>query len=111
VVGTSADDARAKPLETRAGAEVYGSPSICQAPFGARNSPKFSPRVSADARAAMRRFVRPHQHLEIFFGIYVRPGFQQRAVQAALGQNFRAMPPPAPEPMMQTSYCFGERIT
>jgi hypothetical protein len=22
-----------------------------------------------------------------------------------------AVPPPAPDPMMQTSYCFGERIT
>ena len=24
---------------------------------------------------------------------------------------FAAIPPPAPEPIMQTSYCFGERIT
>ena len=59
-----------------------------QAPLGARNSPKFSLRVTADARAAMRQFVRPHQHLEIFFGIYLRTGFQQNNVEAALGENF-----------------------
>src|SRR5260370_336827 len=46
-------------------------------------------RGSANAGAAMRQFVRPGKHLEIFFGIKIGPGFEQNAVEAPLGKNLR----------------------
>src|SRR5207253_9500479 len=58
-------------------------------PVGCEELAEILPCGSAHPGAAVRQFVRPHEHLEIFFGSDVRPGFQQGAVQAALGENLR----------------------
>src|SRR5207253_7934547 len=81
------DDARTKPLKTRAGSGSVRLAFNFPRAIGSKELAEIFARMAADAGAAMRRFVRPHQHLEIFFGIYVGPGFQQRAVQAALGED------------------------
>src|SRR5216110_2282176 len=93
------------------GAEVYGSPSICQAPLGARNSPKFS---RAWPPTPAPRCGDSYGHMSIlksFSGFRFAPASSSTQLRPPSVRIFAAMPPPAPEPIMQTSYCFGERIT
>src|SRR6266849_3503868 len=93
------------------GAEVYGSPSIFHAPFGARNSPKFSwawPPTPAPRCGASYGHI---SILKSFSGFTFGPASSNTQFKPPSARTFAAMPPPAPEPMMQTSYCFGERIT
>src|SRR6266576_3205613 len=86
------------------GAEVYGSPSIFQAPLGARNSPKFS-----RARPPMPapRCGASYGHISIlksFSGFTFGPASSSAQFRPPSVRILAAMPPPAPEPMMQTSY-------
>src|SRR5437899_2580671 len=93
------------------GAEVYGSPSIFHAPFGARNSPKFS---LALPPTPAPRWGASYGHINIlksFSGMMLGPASRSAQFKPPSVRIFAAIPPPAPEPMMQTSYCFGERIT
>src|SRR5229473_3769376 len=93
------------------GAEVYGSPSICHAPFGARNSLKFSPALPPTPAP---RCANSYGHISIlksFSGLTFGPASSSTQFRPPSVRTFAAMPPPAPEPMMHTSYCFGERIT
>src|SRR5204863_8998235 len=87
VIGAAADDARTKPLKTRAGSGSVGFAFNSPSTIGGKELAEIFARVTADAGAAMRGFIRPHQHLEIFFRIYVGSSFQQRAVQATLCEN------------------------
>src|SRR5260370_34485328 len=93
MIGAAADDARAEPLDTRAGSRSVRLALNLPRAIRRQEFAEIFARMSSYARAAMRRFVRPHQHLEIFLGIYVRSGFQQRAVQAAFGENLRGHAP------------------
>src|SRR6266478_2727014 len=93
------------------GAEVYGSPSMFHAPFGARNSPKFS---RACPPTPAPRCGASYGHISIlksFSGLTFGPASSSAQFRPPSVRIFAAMPPPAPEPMMQTSYCFCERIT
>src|SRR6202158_5005683 len=93
------------------GAEVYGSPSISQAPLGARNSPKFS---RAWPPTPAPRCGNSYGHISIlksFSGFTFGPASSSTQFRPPSVRIFAAIPPPAPEPIMQTSYCFGERIT
>ena len=88
MISAAAHDAGTKPLKIGAGS---GSVRLALDVPGAVGSEKFAEIFagpSADARATMRRFVRPHQHLEIFFGMNLRPGFEQGAAEAAFGEDF-----------------------
>src|SRR2546430_11135987 len=89
MIGTATDDARAEPLEICARRRGIGLAINLPGPVGREELAEILPRCSAHAGAAVRQFVRPHEHLEAFFGSDVRPGFQQGAVQAALGENLR----------------------
>ena len=66
---------------------------------------------AADAGSPMGQLVGPHMLFEILLGIQRGPSLEHDNIQSALGQHFGAVPPPAPDPMMQTSYYFGERTT
>src|SRR5882762_2141617 len=93
------------------GAEVYGSPSMFHAPLGARNSPKFSlalPPTPAPRCGASYGHI---SILKSFSGFTFGPASSSTQFRPPSVRIFAATPPPAPEPMMQTSYCFGERIT
>src|SRR5207249_241238 len=87
VIGAAPDDTRTKPLKARAGSGSVRLAFNLPCAIRSKELAEIFARVATDARAAMRRFVRPHQHLEIFFRIYVGSSFQQRAVQATLGEN------------------------
>src|SRR5437667_4615821 len=69
VVGAPADDARTKPLEIRTRRRSIRLAINLPGPVGREELAKIFAGVAAHARAAVRRFVRPHEHLEIFFGI------------------------------------------
>src|SRR6266851_8829560 len=93
------------------GAEVYGSPSMFHAPLGARNSPKFS---AALPPTPTPRCGNSYGHISIlksFSGLMLGPASSKTQFRPPSVRILAAMPPPAPEPIMQTSYCFGERIT
>ena len=90
MIRPAADDARTKPLKigTRSGniRLAFNLPSTVRRQKFAEVFAGFS----ADADAAMRQVVRPHEHLVVFFGMDLRPGFQQSDVEAAFGENFRS---------------------
>src|SRR5712692_387952 len=87
VVGAPSDDAGAKPLKIGAGRGSVRLAVDGPRAVGGQKLAEIIARVTSDSRAAVRKFVRPRQHLEIFCGIYVRASFQQDAVEAALGEN------------------------
>src|SRR5713226_7250855 len=93
------------------GAEVYGSPSICHAPLGARNSLKFSPALPPTPAPRCGNSYGHISILKSFSGVMFGPASSSTQFSPPSVRIFAAMPPPAPEPIMQTSYCFGERIT
>src|ERR1700730_4176619 len=88
VIGAATNDARTKPLEVRAWRGSIGLAVDDPCAVGRKKFAKIFARVTANARATMRQFVRPHQHFEIFLGVYRRPGFQQDNIQATFGENF-----------------------
>src|SRR5258708_24179264 len=93
------------------GAEVYGSPSIFHAPLGERNSPKFSPALRPTPAPRCGKSYGHRNILKSFSGVRLGPASSRTQLRPPSVRIFAAMPPPAPEPIMQTSYCFGERIT
>src|SRR5213078_3711920 len=60
VIGAAADDARTKPLETRAGSGSVRLAFNLPGAIGSKELAEIFACVAADAGAAMRRFVRPH---------------------------------------------------
>ncbi len=89
VIGAAADDAGTKPLEIRAGSGSVGLAFDIPGAVGSKELAEIFAGFATDASAAMRQFVWPQEHLKILFRSDVRPGFQQHAVQAALGKDFR----------------------
>ena len=87
MIGAAADDARAEPLEIRAGGGNVGLAVNGPSAVGSEEFAKVFAGRAADACAAVRQLVGPRPHLEIFFGIEIRAGFEQSAVEAAFGEN------------------------
>src|SRR5436190_18841983 len=86
------------------GALVYGSPSISQPPRQPSNSPKGFSGVAAPRRGES------YAHADIFDSFstsHIGPASIITTSAPASHSTLAAMPPPAPEPMMQTSYVFG----
>src|SRR5271163_3296672 len=93
------------------GAEVYGSPEMFHAPLGARNSLKFS---LACPPTPAPRCGSSYGHISILksvSGCRSGPASSMATVRPPSVRTFAAMPPPAPEPITQTSYVLGERFT
>src|SRR4030095_8341421 len=83
------------------GAVVYGSPSICQPPMQPSNSPNGFSRVEAPRRGES------YGHLSIapsLTGSHICPASSSATRAPAFVSVYAAMPPPAPDPTMQTSY-------
>src|SRR6266852_3984144 len=89
VIGAAADDAGTKPLEIRAGSGGVGLAFDLPRAIRREKFTEVFARLAADAGAAVRQIVRPQEHLEILVRSDVRPGFEEHAVQAALGENLR----------------------
>src|SRR5216684_4157072 len=92
------------------GAELYGSPSMFHAPLGARNSLKFSPALPPTPAPRCGNSYGHRNILKSFSGAMFGPASSSTQFRPPSVRIFAAMPTPAPEPMMQTSYCLGERI-
>src|ERR1700676_2420318 len=80
VIGAAADDARTEPLKVSAWCGSVGLAVDVPCAVGREEFTEIFAGVAADAGATMRQIVGPHQHFEIFFGIYWRTGFQQNNV-------------------------------
>src|SRR6266481_7581744 len=89
MIRAPAHDARAEPLKIRAGRRSVRLAGDVPRPVGRQKLAEIFESGPAHARAAMRKVVRPHEHLEIFFGIDLRTSLQQRDAQAAFGENLR----------------------
>src|SRR5258707_10700325 len=88
MIGASADDARAKPLEVRT---VRGGVRLAfNLPCAIRGQKfaKVFAGLAAAAGSAMRQFVRPHQHFVVFFRMDLRAGLEHHHVEAAFSENF-----------------------
>src|SRR5439155_7548680 len=89
------------------GAVVYGSPSISHPPMQASNSPKGRSAVAAPRRGDW------YGHVIIFesrAAFHIGPASSSRTSAPASARTLAAMPPPAPDPTMHTSYTFGCRM-
>src|SRR3954467_11727833 len=87
---------------------VYGSPPMSQPPMQPSNSPNGLVGVAAPRRGES------YGHADIFESLaesHIPPASSMTTSAPASQSTFAAMPPPAPDPMMQTSYVFGCRIT
>src|SRR6266850_4071378 len=83
---------------------VYGSPSMSQPPMQPSNSPNGLAGVAAPRRGDS------YGHADIFESFaesHMGPASSMTTSAPASHSTFAAMPPPAPEPTMQTSYVFG----
>src|SRR5262249_31683185 len=69
VVGAATDNARAEPFELRTGSGSVRLALDLPGTVGCEKFAEVSTRLPADAGAAMRKLVRPREHLEVFFGI------------------------------------------
>ncbi len=82
------------------GACVYGSPSISQPPMQPSNSPNGLVGVAAPRRGES------YGHADIFESFaesHIPPASSMTTSAPASHRTFAAMPPPAPEPTIQTS--------
>src|SRR5512132_3247755 len=82
-------------------ATVYGSPSMSQPPSQASNSPKGLLRVDAPRRGDANAGV---SICEFFEAYHSPPASSITTLAPAFVSAYAAMPPPAPDPTMQTSY-------
>src|SRR5579872_3854002 len=83
---------------------VYGSPSRSQPPMQPSNSPNGLVGVAAPRRGDS------YGHTDIFESLaesQVAPASSITTSAPASHNTLAAMPPPAPEPTMQTSYVLG----
>src|SRR5439155_25058606 len=90
------------------GACVYGSPWISQPPMQPSNSPNGFSGVAAP------RLGESYAHADIFESFsasHIPPASSITTSAPASHSTLAAIPPPAPEPTIQTSYVFGCRIT
>ena len=85
---------------TLPGALVYGSPSIVQPPNAASNSPNCCVGIAAPRRGVSYAHLNMNPSLPVS---NVGPASSMRTWAPASVSTFAAMPPPAPEPTMQTS--------
>src|ERR1700760_1199649 len=94
------------------GAVVYGSPSISQNPLGAWNSP-FNSCLARPPMSAPRcgNWYGHTCSLKSLAGLSRGPASNITTFRPPSVSTLAAVPPPAPDPMMQTSNTFGERIT
>src|SRR5260370_29451567 len=84
---------------------------MVQAPLGARNSLKVSLAVPQTPAPRCGNSYGQVNILKSFSGVRLGPASSRTQLRPPSVRTFAAMPPPAPEPIMHTSYCFGERIT
>jgi len=89
VIGATADDARTKPLKIGTGSGGIGLTVDLPGAIGREELTEILAGVAADAGTTVREFVGPHKHLEIFLGGNVGSGFEEDAVEAAVGEDFR----------------------
>src|SRR5215510_9071195 len=83
---------------------VYGSPSISHPPIQPSNSPNGLAGVAAPRRGDS------YGHVDIFESFaesHIAPASSITTSAPASQSTLAAMPPPAPEPTMQTSYVLG----
>ncbi len=85
------------------GATVYGSPSMSHPPMQASNSPKGRSLVHAPRFGVLNGQVSMAESVVLSHG---PPASSITTSAPALVSMYAAMPPPAPEPTMQTSYTF-----
>src|SRR3981081_1571104 len=93
------------------GAEVYGSPEMLHAPFGARNSPKFS---AAFPPIPPPRCGKSYGHISILkslSGFIGGPASSITTFKPPSVKILAALPPPAPEPITQPSQGLAEPKT
>ena len=88
-------------------ARVYGSPSTSHPPSHASNSPNGRNRV-APPRRGEAKFGR--SILEFFVLHHSGPASSITTRAPARVSAYAVMPPPAPEPMMQTSNCWRDVV-
>src|SRR5215218_5027598 len=84
------------------GAEVYGSPSSDQPPSAPSNSPKWRSLVAAPRRGES------YGHLYMAESVaesHIGPASSITTSAPACDSTIAAIPPPAPDPMIATSYC------
>ena len=79
---------------------VYGSPSSVHPPNAASNSPNCCFSVAAPRRG--ESYVQWNMY-ESAVGFHIGPASSMSTLAPASVSTFAAMPPPAPEPTMQTS--------
>src|SRR3954469_14389687 len=82
-------------------ATVYGSPSMSHPPSQASSSPKGRSRVEAPRRGDAYVGMSICEFLEAYQG---PPASSITTFAPALVSAYAAIPPPAPDPTMQTSY-------
>src|SRR4051794_9088830 len=83
------------------GAGVYGSPPIFQPPMQPSNSPNGFSRVDAPRRGESYGLLSMAPSL---IGSHICPASGRATRAPAFVRAWAAMPPPAPEPTMHTSY-------
>src|SRR3989442_5900574 len=89
-------------------ARVYGSPSISQPPMHASNSPNGRSLVDLPRRGDSYGHVSIAESLALSHGTPASSTITSAPVWVSA---WAAMPPPAPEPTMHTSYCLACRTT
>ena len=104
VVGASADDARTEPAEFRPRCRNIRLAFDFPRAVGSEEFVFESlPRPASDASTAMRQIIRPDMFLEVSCRNQRRAGLEQRDLRPPSVSTLAAVPPEAPEPMMQTS--------
>ena len=89
MIGAATDDARAEPLKIGAGSRSVRLAFDVPGTVGREEFAEILFGVTANAGPAMRQVVRPQEHLEVFFGVNLRPGLEHDAVEAAFGEHLR----------------------